>query len=76
MLDVAGNLILSKITPDTTGIPAGNEILLSGSVTDQFSNVVSGDTIRFIVRAGGGNLNSQDSVDVVTDASVWRRSPL
>jgi hypothetical protein len=38
-------------------------------VSDSFANVVSGDSIRFIVRRGGGNFAGSDTSEVVTNGS-------
>ena len=79
--EISGQSGLITITPDSTtinivevsgdasGIPAGNDQLLRVRVSDSFANVVPGDSIRFIVRSGGGNFSGSDSVGVITDGA-------
>jgi hypothetical protein len=65
----AATLSIEKISGDGSGIIAGTDQLLRVRVVDSFANVVSGDSIRFIVRQGGGNIGGLDSVGVATNAS-------
>jgi hypothetical protein len=71
LITIIPNTVVSiaKVSGDGSGITAGNDQLLRVRVSDSFANVVAGDSIRFIVRSGGGNITSQDSIDVVTDGA-------
>ncbi len=45
-----------EISGDTTGVAAGDSILMSMRVRDQFSNPVVGETVSFSILEGGGGL--------------------
>ncbi|MCK4560868.1 MAG: Ig-like domain-containing protein, partial [Calditrichia bacterium] len=65
----SATISIAKVSGDGSGIIAGSDRLLRVRVTDSFANVVSGDSIRFIVRSGGGDLSGLDSIDVITNGS-------
>jgi hypothetical protein len=60
---------IAKVSGDAVGLVAGVDQLLRVRVTDNFANPIAGDSVRFIVRSGGGNISGSDSVDVATDAA-------
>jgi hypothetical protein len=62
------NLGITKVTSDTTGITAGSSLTLLAQITDAFSNPVSDDSVRFIVRSGSGNFSGSDSIGVASNA--------
>jgi hypothetical protein len=67
-VSVAGADSLIKVSGDGSGIIAGTDRLLRVLITDSFNNPVSGDSVRFIVHSGGGNLGGLDSVGVASDS--------
>ena len=75
LITITPNTVVSiaKVSGDASGIPAGNDQLLRVRVSDSFANVVPGDSIRFIVRSGGGNLSGSDSIGVITTVRVLRK---
>jgi hypothetical protein len=68
-VSVNTNINIAKVSGDGSGIIAGSDQLLRVRVTDSFANFVSGDSVRFIVRSGGGDFSGLDSIGVITNGS-------
>ena len=65
----SGTISIAKISGDATGVIAGTDQLLRVRVSDNFANVIAGDSIRFIIRSGGGTISGSDSIGVITDGA-------
>ena len=65
----SGAISIAKISGDATGVIAGTDQLLRVRVSDNFANVIAGDSIRFIIRSGGGTISGSDSIGVITDGA-------
>jgi hypothetical protein len=65
---VAAAANIEKVSGDATGLVAGSDRLLRVKITDTYNNVVSGDSVRFIVHSGGGSFSGSDSVGVESDS--------
>ena len=58
----AGAYQLAELQGDTTGVAAGDSVLLRVQVTDIFGNPVPGVTVSFGVLAGGGGLAAEQRI--------------